>query len=338
MSKRISFVVLCIMSTILIGCNTNENNPNDINSSKQNVLSSSSSSNPNIENSSVNIQLTDDLSYYCPFIFYGTDLIFPNPEENNRISIIPDPIKPNVLESKFTTDFADYSSNNIALINDTLYFSNSSENYSLCSIDIKTKNYNKINNDSINILTSYKDKLIYTNKSSNNTLFVFDTSNFQKYQVTSDNVGYFLINNNYIIYENLSDNSKIYSIKIDGSERQKLINYSSNTFVSYNNKLLFFNSSDNNNLYAFDPSTLDCKRLCIMNGTQIQNINNALYFINQDDYNYLYSLTIDLDKGSVKYSLELKENINRYYATSAGIFYESSLNVNNIKFKEIQLN
>ena len=334
MNKKISYLIICMTITILVGCNADNTNSNNSNSTEKNILSSTSGSNDSEKDSSSKIELTDDLSYYSPFIFNGTDLIFSNPEENNRISIIPDPIKPNILESKLITDFADYSADSIALIKDTLYFSNGSENNSLCSIDINTKDYKKINTHSINNLTNYKGKLVYTNKSSNNRLFVFDTSSSETYQVTSDSVGYFIIN--YIIYQNLSDNSKIYSIKIDGSERQKLTDYTSSSFTSYDNELLFFNSSDNNNLYSFDPSTSNCKRLCIMNGSQIQNINNSLYFINQDDYNYIYSMTLDLEKGSVKYSPEIKENVNKYYATAAGIFYESSLNVNNIKFKEFQ--
>lgn len=192
MNKKISYLILCMTLTILVGCNADNTNSNNSNSTEKNILSSTSGSNDSEKDSSSKIELTDDLSYYSPFIFNGTDLIFSNPEENNRISIIPDPIKPNVLESKLITDFADYSADNIALIKDTLYFSNGSENNSLCSIDINTKDYTKINTHSINNLTNYKDKLVYTNKSSNNRLFVFDTSSSETYQVTSDSVGYFI--------------------------------------------------------------------------------------------------------------------------------------------------
>lgn len=336
MNKKISYLILCITLTTFIGCGAKDDNLDNtpISSNNKNTLNSYADSEPIKDSSSFEFELTDTQNYYSPFIFYGTDLIFSNPEENNRISIIPDPIKPEVLKSELITDFADYSANNIALINDILYFSNGAENNSLCSINIEDKNYTKINTHSINNLTNYEDKLLYTNKSSNNSLYIFDTTTSKVDQVTSDSVGYFIVNNGYIIYQNLTDNSKIYSINIDGTERQKLTDYTANSFMSYDGELLFFNSSDNNSLYSINPSTLNCKRLCIMNGSQLQNINNSLYFVNKDDFNYLYSLNVDLDEGTVKYSIEIKENINKYYATSTGIFYEPSTNVNNIKFKE----
>ena len=150
----------------------------------------------------------------------------------------------------------------------------------------------------------------------------------------SDSVGSFIVNGDFIIYQNLSDNAKLYSIKTDGTSRQKLTDYTANSFVVFDGQLLFFNSSDNNNLYSIDPSTLNCKRLYIMNGFQLKIINKSLYFINGDDSNNLYSLSVDLKNSTVTYKPEISEGINEYYLTSAGIFYNPSINVNNIYFKK----
>ena len=152
--------------------------------------------------------------------------------------------------------------------------------------------------------------------------------------VCADSVGSFIVSGDFIIYQNLSDNSKLYSIKTDGTNKQKLTDYTANSFVVFDGQLLFFNSSDNNNLYSIDPSTLKCKRLYIMNGFQLKIINKSLYFINGDDSNNLYSLSVDLAKSTATYKSEISEGINEYYLTAAGIFYNPSINVNNIYFKK----
>jgi hypothetical protein len=70
-----------------------------------------------------------------------------------------------------------------------------------------------------------------------------------------------------------------------------------------------------------------------MNGTQLKIINKSLYFINGDDSNNLYSLSIDFKKPTVTYKAEISQEINEYYLTSTGTFYNPSINVNNIYFK-----
>ena len=167
-----------------------------------------------------------------------------------------------------------------------------------------------------------------------NKIYKYDTINSKAMLISTDSVESFIVNGDFIIYQNLSDNSKLYSIKTDGTSRQKLTNYTANSFIVFDGQLLFFNSSDNNNLYSIDPSTLNCKRLYIMNGFQLKIINKSLYFINGDDSNNLYSLSVDLKNSTVTCKPEISEAINEYYLTPAGIFYNPSINVNNISFQK----
>jgi hypothetical protein len=279
--------------------------------------------------------LTDNSSYFCPFVFNGTDLIFPNPDKNNKISTIQYPLPKDILESKNVTDFIDYSAGNIALADKTIYFSNDSDNNALCSYNINDKTYTKLNANSINNLIAISTDLFYIDKSDENKIYKYDTTNSNNMLISPDSVGSFIVNGDFIIYQNLSDNSKLYSIKTDGTNRQKLTDYTANSFVVFDGHLLFFNSSDNNNLYSLDPSTLNCKRIYIINGFQLKVINKSLYFINGDDLNNLYSLSVDLKNSNATYKPEISQGINEYYLTPSGIFYNPSINVNNIYFKNL---
>lgn len=339
MKKTILCILLSINLAIITGCGTTNNSPNtsssDSNSSTSSPITATSttySEDNSITNKS-NFRIIGESYYICPFIFNGTDLLFSNPDENNRISIIPDPLPENILDSNSVKDFIDYSSDNIGLIGEYLYFSNSSDNNNLYSCKIGTKEISKINNHSVDKMIIVNNLIYYTNKIDNNKLYVFDAETLQASLVTSDSVGQYIVNGDYIIYQNLSDNSKLYSIKFDCSEKQKLTDYTANSFITYKDEILFFNSSDNNNLYSLSPETLKTTRLKIMNGSQLQTINDTLYFINGDDINNLYSLSIDSASSEVKLTPEISFGINYYYLTPSGIFYSPSINVNNIHYK-----
>lgn len=332
MNKKILYIILSLAMLSFIGC------------SSKNVSSANSNSNtPSKAPIQVqNIEATDPVpfilngnsSYVCPFVFNGTDLLFPNPDENNRISTISDPLPENILESKNVTDFIDYFTDNMVLIDKTIYFSNSSDNNSLSSFNITDKTYTKLNTDSADNLITSNSQLFYVDKNRENKIYKYDTVTLDHALVCSDSVGSFIVNGDFIIYQNLSENSKLYSIKIDGTNRQKLTDYTANSFIVFDGQLLFFNSSDNNNLYLLDPSTLNCKRLYIMNGFKLKVIDNSIYFVNGDDSNNLYSLSVDSKNSTVTYKPEISQGINEYYLTTSGIFYSPSINVNNIYFKK----
>lgn len=332
MNKNILYLLVSLTLISFIGCTNKAISSTDSSSNSQSPAIIQANNETTTD--ATPFVLTNNSLYFCPFVFNGTDLIFPNPDENNRISTIPDPLPEDILKSSSVTDFANYSADNIALIDKIIYFSNGSDNNTLSSFDIYTKTYTKLNTHSIHNLISLNTDLFYINKSDDNKIYKYDTITSKSALVCADSVGSFIINGDFIIYQNLSDNSKPYAIKTDGTNRQKLTDYTTNSFAVFDGQLLFFNSSDNNNLYSLDPSTLDCKRIYIMNGFQLKAIDKSLYFINGEDSNNLYSLSVDLTNSTATYKPEISEGINMYYLTSTGIFYNPSINVNNIYYKK----
>lgn len=335
MNKGFFYFILPFTMFSFIGCSSNIASPSNSQTATPSKTSiqvqntqATDAADPN------SFILTGSSSYFCPFLFNGNNLIFPNPDENNRISIIPSPLPKDILESKSVTDFANYSADNMVLINQMIYFSNGSDNNTLSSFNISDKAYTKLNDDSVNNLIAANSELFYINKNNENKIYKYNTSTAEHSLVCPDSVGSFIINGDFIVYQNLSDNSKLYSIKTDGTNRQKLTDYTANSFIVFDGQLLFFNSSDNNNLYSLDPSTLSCKRISIMNGFQLKIIDKSIYFINGSDSNNLYSLSVDLKNSTATSKSEISEGINEYYLTTSGIFYSPSINVNNIYFKD----
>lgn len=333
MNKKITCIILSLTIISFIGCGNKSASSANSSSNLTSTPAKSIQISNATEEQIASFTLTDNSSYFCPFAFDGTNLIFPNPDENNRISTIPSPLPKDILQSKNITDFADYSADNLALIDKVIYFSNGSENNSLSSYSIIDKTYKKLNTHSVHNLITVSTDLFYINKNDSKKIYKYDTVNSTSMLVCADSVGSFIVNGDYIIYQNLSDNSKLYSIKTDGTNRQKLTDYTANSFIVYQGQLLFFNSSDNNNLYSIDPTNLNCKRIYIMNGFQLKIIKNSIYFINGDDSNNLYSLSVDFKNATATYKPEISEGINDYYLTSSGIFYSPSINVNNIYYK-----
>ena len=114
MNKKILYLLLLLTMISSVGCSNATTSATSTTDSNYIAPSPTSIQDFNATvTASVPFNLTDKSSYFCPFVFNGTDLIFPNPDENNRISIIPDPLPNDILQSKNVTDFADYSADNI---------------------------------------------------------------------------------------------------------------------------------------------------------------------------------------------------------------------------------
>lgn len=327
MRKTILYLLLSITTLNFIGCGETE--PLKKSTSPVNTIESS---NTNVETYTP-FSLSDSYYSYCPFVFNDMDLIFANPDENNRLSTIPSPLPKNILDSKSVTDFVDYYADNLVLTNGVLYFSNGSDGNTLSSLTLTDKTVTKLTEHSVQDLVAVDNNLYYINKTDSNKLYKYDTNSKKSIAVTLDSVGKYIVSGDFVVYENLSDSSKLYSIKVTGKNKQKLTDYTANSFIPYEGQLLFFNSSDKNGLYSLDPSTLETKRIAIMNGFDLKSIDDSLYFINGDDSNYLYKLTVNLEKPEASYKVFISESINEYYPTTEGIFYEKGINVNNIYFK-----
>ncbi|MGG7179016.1 DUF5050 domain-containing protein [Clostridium paraputrificum] len=321
MKKAILLPLLLIPTFILYGCSEK----------KESTLpprSISASSNGSTEIYTPFI-LNDKTISNSPFVVNGNSLIFPNREDNNKISIIQEPYPKNLITTSIISDFMDYSTETLTVINDVIYFADASNGNNLSSINLSDKVYKKINNNNVHNIISSNESLFYINSNDKNKLYTYNIEEGSSSAITSDSIGEYLLNGDFILYQNLSDNSNLYTIKIDGSQKQQVTDFSVNSFVPYNGEILVINSSDNNNLYAVNPSDLKSRRLALMNGEKLKVHDNSLYFINLDDANYLYSLSVNLETSEISSRAIVKDGINDYFPTNLGIFLEKRSNVNN---------
>ncbi|NFG62011.1 DUF5050 domain-containing protein [Clostridium sp. CMCC3677] len=327
MIKKILSLLLLCSTLFIVGC-TKQEEKKSVDKSTSTISSSSELT----SNSISPFILTDSTSFRCPFVFNNDTLIFPNPDENNRISMINAPLPKDILKSSDLNDLVDYYTGDLALVNSTLYFADGSNSNGLSSINVSDKTYTSLNKDSVYSLISSNDKLFYINKNDNQKLYSYDISKNTSSALSLDSVGSFIVNGDFLIYQNLSDNSKLYYVKNDGTNRTKLTDYTANSFIPFDGEILFFNTSDNETLYSLNITTLESKRISTLRGGNLKSINNQLFFINNDDSNYLYSLSVDLPNSKVDSKPYISESLNNYYLTSSGIFYEKSININNIYY------
>ncbi|NFF80973.1 DUF5050 domain-containing protein [Clostridium botulinum] len=329
MIKKILSLLLISTTLFVVGC-TKKEEKQTVNKSNSNISSSSDLSS-NVISPFI---LTDSTSFRCPFVFSNETLIFPNPDENNRISMINAPLPKDILKSSDLNDLVDYYTSDLALVNNTLYFADGSNSKGLSSINISDKTYTSLNKDSVYSLIASNDKLFYINKNDNQKLYSYDTNSNTSSALSLDSVGSFIVNGDFLIYQNLSDNSKLYYVKNDGTNRTKLTDHTANSFIPFDGEILFFNTSDNETLYSLNITTLEAKRISTIRGENLKCINNQLFFINNDDSNYLYSLSVDLPNSKVDSKSYISESLNNYHLTNAGIFYEKAININNIYYYE----
>ena len=322
MKKKFLATMLIFTSLALSGCSSNKTNDT---SNSKNAL-------PNISNG-IDIEtpfiLDATTLYTCPFSIDSNNVIFPNPEDNNRISLVKEPLPKEFISTKDVADFVNYTTNTLTMIDGTIYFANSSDKDSLSSISFEDKIIKKLNNNKVHNLIASNKTLYYINKDDSYKLYCYDIASAKSEVLAADRVGTFIINGDYIIYQNLSDKDTLYKINKDGKQREKLTDFAVNSFVVYNNKILTFNSSDNDNLYLVNPTDLTATRLAIMRGEKLKTYNNALYFLNFDDSKHLYSLNVNVDTKEVTNSLLYDNGVNEYYPTDKGIFIEKSVNINN---------
>ena len=322
MKKKFLIIILVITSLALCGCSSNK--ANDTTNDKNTI---------SVGSNSIDIEtpfiLNEATLFPCPFAIDSDKVIFPNPNDNNKISLIKDPLPKSYISTKDVVDFVNYSTSTLAFTDSNIYFGNSSDGDSLCSINFNDKTFKKLNNNKVHNLIASNNILYYINKADSYKLYCYDIDSTKSEAISSDRIGKFIINGDNIIYQNLSDKDKLYKINKDGKKKTCLSDFAVDSFVIYNNKILTFNSSDNNNLYSIDPTDLTATRLSIMKGTNLKIFNNYLYYINPDDAKHLYSLSVNIDTKAVSSSLIYDDGVNEYYPTEKGIFIEKSVNINN---------
>ena len=324
MRKSISLLLVSIFSvSILSGCG----NSTQQNQKAPNSLTYTGPSAAALTDSL--FVLTNTTLTPCPFVPNGNTIIFPNWEDDNKISIIPKPFNKTIITTADVKDFADYSSFSLGVINNVVYFADSSKDDCLSSFSFADKIDTKLSNNSAANIIASGNNIFYINKSNGNKLFSYDLTTNRDNIITSSKVGSYLINGDFIIYQNLDDNAKLYKCKLDGTEDSKITDFSVESFVVYSNQLLAINLTDNNRLYSINPTDLQATRIGLIDGEQLKCYQGKLYFINLADYNHLYSLTVDLTKSTSSWTSILADQVNEYYPTSEGLFVQKGVNINN---------
>lgn len=328
--KKLYLLPILVLPMLFLSSCTEKEQPKE--NEKSNYISSNSDTVLNFSP----FTIIGETSVSNPFNVTDTSLIFPNWEDNNKISILNEYSKSNFITTSSVDDFFEYPTNSLTVVNNVIYFANGSSNNNLSFIDLTSKEYTKINNHNVHNLLSSESSLYYINKDDKNKVYIYDTLRNTSKTVFSDSVGKFILNGDFILYQNLDDNSKLYKIHIDGSQKEKLTDFSVDSFAPYQGELLIINSSDNNNLYSLNPISLSTKRLYIMNGENLKSNEDKLYYINLDDSNYLYSLDINLETGEVSSLPVISDGINDYFPTPKAIFFQKRINVNNVFIKSLE--
>ncbi|MGN9133976.1 DUF5050 domain-containing protein [Clostridium sp. HCP1S3_B4] len=328
MNKKATLAFLLATSAFFImGCSNNSEN----NSTKtSNDLTYSKPSYNTLKRPFV---LSNSTFTKCPFVIKDNSIIFPNTNDENRISYIDSTFNNNIINTSDVKDFINLSTDDLCISNNTIYFSNISKGNRLSSTNFNSKTEEIISEDNVSNLVAVDNLIYYINNTDSKHLYVYDT-NTKKTTLISDNTfNNFIINGDFILFQNPNDQFKLYKVRIDGSETEKITDFSVDSYVIHENVILAINSSDNNNLYSIDPSNLKATRLFLMNGENLKAFNGKLYFINCDDSNYLYTLNVNLADSTCTSNALIKDSISDYYLNEKGIFVNKNITPNNISYK-----
>ncbi|MCQ2968991.1 MAG: DUF5050 domain-containing protein [Clostridium sp.] len=340
MKKLILIPLFCCI--FLMGCNKSNDTPKDSSSSNNSdTVKSNSYSNTkvtlpsnsiNYNKNTQNLNFITSDSSYSKFISIGQLLFFSDSNNNNKLSVTNSSLPANYIEDKNIQDIYDYSVESMTSIDNIIYFTNISENYSLYKLDYEKNLITLVSSNSFTQISSSQNDIIYLNKSIGNTLNCYNTKNNTSIHLSSDKCGSFIVNGEYILYQNLDDNSSLYIIKKDGTERRKLTSTGVDSFATFKNHIIYINATDNY-LYSLDLSSEKSNRIDLLNGTNLKYYNEKFYFINLENSNHLYSFSIDDELNVTGKTPFINNSINNYYLTEHGVFSEQGIDINKIHFK-----
>lgn len=323
MIKKILAAILLISSFSIIGC-SNSNTKDKV--TKKHLLTASSDT-----SSSIKIPfLINDSSYYtCPFTTNNNSLIFANWEDDNKISLVDYPLSNTIIKTEDITDFKNYSTNSLAMINDTIYFANFSNKSSLSSMSLSDNDATTIINDSVSDIIAFGSQIYYIDLTKNHNLYCYDTESKINSLIISDKVGKYMINGDFILYQNKNDNDKLYKVRLDGSEKDKLTDFAVDSFITYSGMVLTVNLSDNNRLYSINPNDFKATRISLTQCENIKTNGNEIFFSNLDDQNHLYTLKYNSTDNTTSETIVTDYAINDYFVTTDNIYLEKAQNINN---------
>lgn len=316
-----SLILICTLSMFLISCNKESPTDNSKLPSADNNLSYSNEL-------PLTLSLTESTSVPSAYSKLGKTIIFPDKENNNNLSFyILDDIEKYIPSNKITTSYP-YSTTSLCILDDVIYFNNTSDNNSLYSLEAEKETVSQINNLSIRDLTSDKEFLYFINASNDNCLSAFNVKTKKTSTIIKNKVGNYILNNNNILYQNQSDNNSLYVFNLDTKKHEKLTTTPVESFDIYKNSILYINPIDNNSIYSLDPTTLKITKLLSIKGKSLKALKDKLYYIDKDSNDKLKAITLNDSNELSSQETIISTPINNFTLLEEGIFYEKKANVN----------
>lgn len=309
---------------IFVGCSIKNNEATE--EKKQSKLSTSYKDNT-ITNKK--IAFLGESYSNSKYIFLGNLLFFPNPNNNDILSISKITEDATYIDTSSIIDSFNYNTNAIATDGNNIFFSSSSTKKGLYKLDYQKKEITNLIQDSALEIVYYDNKLYYIN-SKDKYIYSYSIKDKEIKLLSSSKASNLLINNNSIYYKNLSDNSKLYCLTINNKDNFKLIDSSVDSFVIHNDEILFSNSKDNNYLYSLNSSTFESKKVLDIGVSNLKQDNNKIYCINSEDPNFLYELIPNNETNKFEAKKIFPNFANNYYTSEKGIFIETTHNLGTI--------
>ena len=158
MNKKATLAFLLATSAFFImGCSNNSEN----NSTKtSNDLTYSKPSYNTLKRPFV---LSKSTFTKCPFVIKDNSIIFPNTNDENRISYIDSTFNNNIINTSDVKDFINLSTDDLCISNNTIYFSNISKGNRLSSTNFNSKTEEIISEDNVSNLVAVDNLIYYIN-------------------------------------------------------------------------------------------------------------------------------------------------------------------------------
>ncbi len=312
-------------SLLLVSCATKSNEA--IEEKKQSTLSTSYKENVTTDKKIAFLGKSYSNNKY---IFLGNLLFFPNPSNNERLSVAEIPQDSTNIHDDSIIDSFNYNVNSIVTDGNSIYFSSSSIDKGIYKLDYQSKEITNIIKDSAIEMVYYEDKLYYISSIDNN-IYTYSIKEKERKLLSTSKTNNLIINNNSIIYKNLSDQAKLYCLTTDGSNNFKITDFPIDSFVIHNDDILFSNSNDNNYLYSVNPSTFETKKILDIQVSKLKQNDNNIYFINNEDPNTLYQLGQNNETNKFEATKVFPYFINDYYTSNNLLFIEAAHSLDNIK-------
>jgi len=221
-------------------------------------------------------------AYYKGYIYYS------NPNDDNKI---------------YKTDFgiaegiklSEDSASAINIINDTIFYINSSDNRSVYSMKLDGSQRTKLTDVNVtSTLLAANDSIYYDdNYSPNPGMYKMNTNGTNKTKLCDGMIDNLVMEDGYL-YFNIMENSsyKMYTMKLDGSEKTKVNNDNATMFSLENGWIYYVNTSDRSRPYKVKS---DGTNRTMIEDVQVQALNvfdGWVYYSRSSDLK-LFKISVD---------------------------------------------